>query len=82
MKGGVAYSPSGTQSGFSTQVFGVIEGNSGWGPSAGASVNVNKNGIAGGKGVLPRVGAGYGFMSGAGAGGSATYVFNDPLWCK
>ena len=62
---------------YSVDRYGHVEGNAGWGPSGGYSVDTNNGSISGSKGL--KGGLGFGVMLGGGA--SQTVIFSTPaLW--
>jgi RHS repeat-associated protein len=80
-QGGVGVAASASAPGLSVQKYKVIEGNVGWGPSAGAAVNVSDSGGSVGKGIVSKYSFGYGGMVAAGVGQSVNYAF-PALYCN
>jgi RHS repeat-associated protein len=79
---GATASAAGTPSGWSgTTVGAYAEANAGLGPSLGASVSANSQGVAGSAAPFAKVGAGYGVMVAGGASWSRTWA-TPGLWCN
>jgi len=81
LQGSLGTSKSRTPSGGSWQNYAVGEFNVGWGKSAGGAINLSETSGAIGKGIVPRLGAGYGGMVAAGGGRAYNWASN-PLYCN
>jgi hypothetical protein len=57
-----------------------IEGNAGWGGSAGFVVDANKNALSVNKAIIPKAGGGFGAMLGGGGSQTVTFAPFAPLW--